>query len=126
MRWRSTFFINAPLALIAFAMAVTWVPADPVIERRGGLAALASQLDVLGMLFFGGTIHEVAQVVAAAAPGVQHPAVEQRAHRVGRVVQLRERLPERRRALCSGERNASRPFYEFRNCQRWTVAWRPC
>jgi MFS family permease len=54
--WRSTFFINSPLALIAFAMALTWVPADPVIERHGGIAALVAKLDVLGLVLFGGSV----------------------------------------------------------------------
>ncbi|MER6842184.1 MFS transporter [Streptomyces platensis] len=54
--WRTTFLINLPFALLALAMAVCWIPADPPVERPGTLRQLAARLDVVGIVGFGGAI----------------------------------------------------------------------
>ncbi|WP_330476966.1 MFS transporter [Streptomyces platensis] len=54
--WRTTFLINLPFALLALAMAVCWIPADPPVAGPRTLRQLAARLDVAGIIGFGGAI----------------------------------------------------------------------
>ncbi|MES9537681.1 MFS transporter [Actinomadura sp. NPDC000600] len=53
--WRATFWINIPLALAVFAMAARWSPADGPVPDRG-VRRIVADLDVLGMVLFGGML----------------------------------------------------------------------
>ncbi|WP_067794587.1 MFS transporter [Actinomadura formosensis] len=53
--WRSTFWINIPLALAVFAMAWRWSPADGPVPARG-VRRIVADLDVPGMVLFGGML----------------------------------------------------------------------
>jgi len=54
--WRTTFLINLPVALLALAMAVFWIPADPPVEGSRTVRQVAVRLDVAGILGFGGAM----------------------------------------------------------------------
>lgn len=54
--WRAAFFINVPFTLVAFAMAWSWIPPDPDILRGRSLTAIARQIDVVGVIGFGGSM----------------------------------------------------------------------
>lgn len=54
--WRTTFFVNLPVALLALAMAVRWIPADPPAARSRPLRQVAVRLDVVGIVGFGGAL----------------------------------------------------------------------
>ncbi|CAN5115316.1 MFS transporter [soil metagenome] len=50
--WRSVFFINVPIALIALIATLLWIPQDaPAVERRSA-RAVVSALDVPGIIGF--------------------------------------------------------------------------
>jgi MFS family permease len=50
--WRSVFFINVPVAVIALIVTLLWIPTDdPVTERRSARAVM-SALDVTGIVGF--------------------------------------------------------------------------
>jgi MFS family permease len=53
--WRTTFFVNVPMALITLVMAVIWIPRDPRPERRSA-RELAVRIDAAGIVGFGGTM----------------------------------------------------------------------
>jgi MFS family permease len=48
--WRTTFFINVPVAIITYAMAAIWVPRDPRQETR--LRDVATRIDLAGIVAF--------------------------------------------------------------------------
>jgi MFS family permease len=50
--WRSVFFINVPIALIAFVAALAWVQPDGPLNRPLRLGDLASRLDLTGIAGF--------------------------------------------------------------------------
>jgi MFS family permease len=54
--WRTTFFINVPVALLTLAMAVLWIPPDPATAAPRSVREVASRLDVAGIAGFGGAI----------------------------------------------------------------------
>ncbi|MCW2913628.1 MAG: hypothetical protein JWN52_1696 [Actinomycetia bacterium] len=54
--WRTTFLINLPVALLALAMAVFWIPADPPVEGSRTVREVAARLDVAGIVGFGGAM----------------------------------------------------------------------
>jgi len=54
--WRSTFLINIPVALVAFALALLWIPRDEPVEAKGGFRELMSRIDAGGILLFGASI----------------------------------------------------------------------
>jgi MFS family permease len=56
MGWRSTFLINIPVALIAFALTILWIPRDEKAKVKGGFRELMSRIDVGGILLFGASI----------------------------------------------------------------------
>ncbi|MFB6960400.1 MFS transporter [Streptomyces sp. NPDC056309] len=51
--WRWAFLINIPVTVIALAMAVRWLPRDPVLERgHSGFRQVADRIDLPGVLGF--------------------------------------------------------------------------
>ncbi|MFF3559281.1 MFS transporter [Streptomyces sp. NPDC002574] len=47
--WRSVFFVNVPVALIALLATVAWVPHDGPVDRSRSAREIASRLDVTGI-----------------------------------------------------------------------------
>ncbi|MFJ9904439.1 MFS transporter [Streptomyces sp. NPDC101152] len=56
LTWRSVFFLNVPVALIALATTLAWIPRDHPVGRDHTLRGIASALDVTGILAFGATM----------------------------------------------------------------------
>jgi MFS family permease len=54
--WRTTFFVNVPLALIALVMAATWIPRDPRNAQARTAREVAERIDLAGIIAFGGTM----------------------------------------------------------------------
>ena len=55
--WRTSFFINVPVTLIALVMAARGIPRDPQRDgERRSVRELAARIDVAGIVGFGGTI----------------------------------------------------------------------
>jgi MFS family permease len=54
--WRSIFLVNIPLALLALAMSLAWLPSDRTRPTRPAAAAGLSGLDPLGLVLFAGTL----------------------------------------------------------------------
>ncbi|MEZ5075916.1 MAG: MFS transporter [Solirubrobacterales bacterium] len=50
--WQAVFFVNVPLALLAWPMLAAWVPPDPPPTLGGGLGRLARAVDIGGMAGF--------------------------------------------------------------------------
>ncbi|MFI6763628.1 MFS transporter [Micromonospora sp. NPDC050417] len=74
--WRAIFLVNVPLAILAMAMSVFWLPSDrtrPAVSRD---VPLLTSIDPVGILLFAGTI--AALLVFLLDPGSGHwwlPAV---------------------------------------------------
>jgi MFS family permease len=51
--WRTTFFINVPVAIITFVMATIWVPRDPRPQARLTAREVATRIDLAGIACFG-------------------------------------------------------------------------
>jgi MFS family permease len=51
--WRTTFFINVPVAIITYAMAAIWVPRDPKQQTRLTARDVATRIDLAGIVAFG-------------------------------------------------------------------------
>ncbi|MFE7748367.1 MFS transporter [Streptomyces sp. NPDC057428] len=54
--WRGIFAVNVPIALIALAAALLWIPADPPRELAGGDGTPRLSLDPLGICLFSGAL----------------------------------------------------------------------
>jgi MFS family permease len=54
--WRATFFVNVPVALLTLAMAAFWIPTDARLAQRRSARQLATRLDVVGIVGFGGSL----------------------------------------------------------------------
>jgi len=52
LTWRSVFFVNVPVAILAFVAASIWIEPDPKRAGRMRVREVASKLDVLGILGF--------------------------------------------------------------------------
>jgi predicted MFS family arabinose efflux permease len=50
--WRWVFLVNVPVALIAFAAALIWIPRDPPQNGQRNVADVVSHLDVTGIVGF--------------------------------------------------------------------------
>jgi MFS family permease len=53
--WRTTFFVNLPVAATALVMALVWIPRDPSIGRISP-REVVTRIDLIGIVGFGGTI----------------------------------------------------------------------
>ncbi|ROP60782.1 MFS transporter [Curtobacterium sp. ZW137] len=51
--WRWVFFANVPVALIALAAALIWIPRDPAPHERKGARGVLSSIDLPGIIGFG-------------------------------------------------------------------------
>ncbi|MGW7824822.1 MFS transporter [Streptomyces puniciscabiei] len=56
LTWRSVFFLNVPVALIALVATLAWIPRDKPVGRDHTLRGVGSALDVTGILAFGATM----------------------------------------------------------------------
>lgn len=56
LSWRASFFVNVPLAVIALAMAVVWIPRDPRSGAARKAGEVATRIDLGGIVGFGGTM----------------------------------------------------------------------
>ncbi|MEV7682630.1 MFS transporter [Streptomyces sp. NPDC088341] len=54
--WRAAFWINIPVAAVALVLALAGIARDPERVRSGSPRALASRIDPLGMVGFGGSL----------------------------------------------------------------------
>jgi MFS family permease len=50
--WRAVFFVNVPVALVALAATLAWVPPDGPLDRSRGARYIASRLDLTGIAGF--------------------------------------------------------------------------
>src|SRR5207302_3355874 len=50
--WRSVFLVNVPVALIALAATLAWIPRDAPFGHARSARRIAADLDVLGILGF--------------------------------------------------------------------------
>ncbi|MFJ1847799.1 MULTISPECIES: MFS transporter [unclassified Streptomyces] len=72
--WRTAFWINIPVATVALILAVVGIAPDSDRMRPGPPRALASRIDLLGMLGFGGTLTAL-MVFLSALPRPDWPAL---------------------------------------------------
>ena len=54
--WRTTFFVNVPVALITLAMAAFWIPRDPPAAGPRSIREVATRIDAAGIVGFGTTM----------------------------------------------------------------------
>jgi MFS family permease len=56
--WRTTFFVNVPLALVTLLMAAIWIPRDPAADPGASRSArdIARRIDAAGIVGFGATM----------------------------------------------------------------------
>jgi MFS family permease len=54
--WRAVFWVNVPVAAVAFAMALTWIARDTETVRGRSARDLLSRVDVPGVVAFGGAM----------------------------------------------------------------------
>jgi MFS family permease len=54
--WQWAFLVNIPAALLAWAMAVRWVPRDPPPVGRRTIREIAARIDIAGIAGFGGAM----------------------------------------------------------------------
>ncbi|MFF1746610.1 MFS transporter [Streptomyces mirabilis] len=72
--WRAAFWINIPFAAVALVLALAGVARDPDPVRFGSPRALASRIDLLGMLGFGGSLTAL-MIFLDALPRLDWPAL---------------------------------------------------
>ncbi|MER5540091.1 MFS transporter [Streptomyces mirabilis] len=72
--WRAAFWINIPFAAVALVLALAGVARDPDPVRFGSPRALASRIDLLGMLGFGGSLTAL-MIFLDALPRLEWPAL---------------------------------------------------
>lgn len=96
--WRTTFFVNLPVALVAAVMALAWIPRDP---PAGPVSAreVVTRIDLAGIAGFGGTITALL-VFLLGLPGTDWTAL-------GAAVVLGA-------GLVWWELRAARPFFDVR------------
>ncbi|MFD9514824.1 MFS transporter [Streptomyces mirabilis] len=72
--WRAAFWINIPVAAVALFLALAGIARDPDPVRFGSPRALASRIDLLGMLGFGGSLTAL-MIFLDALPRLDWPAL---------------------------------------------------
>ncbi|WP_371643295.1 MFS transporter [Streptomyces mirabilis] len=72
--WRAAFWINIPVASVALFLALAGIARDPDPVRFGSPRALASRIDLLGMLGFGGSLTAL-MIFLDALPRLDWPAL---------------------------------------------------
>ncbi|MFE4331599.1 MFS transporter [Streptomyces sp. NPDC056831] len=72
--WRTAFWINIPVATVALVSALVGLAPDPAPVRPGPRRTLASRIDLLGMLGFGGSLTAL-MVFLSALPRLNWPAL---------------------------------------------------
>ncbi|MFI9103036.1 MFS transporter [Streptomyces fildesensis] len=72
--WRSAFWINIPVAALTLILVLTGIARDPDPVRPGSPRALASRIDLLGMLGFGGSLAAL-MIFLSALPHLDRPAL---------------------------------------------------
>ncbi|MCZ4099679.1 hypothetical protein [Streptomyces sp. H39-C1] len=70
--WRSAFWINIPVAAVILILVLTGIPRDADPVRPGSPRALASRVDWLGMLGFGGSLAAL-MIFLSALPRLGRP-----------------------------------------------------
>jgi MFS family permease len=54
--WRTTFFVNVPIALVTLAMAARWIPRDPHTDQPRTARGVAARIDLAGIIGFSVTM----------------------------------------------------------------------
>lgn len=54
--WRSVFFANVPVTLVALVMAIIWLPRDPAYEGSRSARDIANRIDLGGIVGFAGAM----------------------------------------------------------------------
>ncbi|MFJ5122053.1 MFS transporter [Kitasatospora sp. NPDC088548] len=72
--WQTAFWINIPFAAVALVLALAGIAPDPAPVRTGSVRALATRLDLLGMVGFGGVLTALV-VLLSALPRPDWPAL---------------------------------------------------
>jgi MFS family permease len=54
--WRSVFFANVPVTIVAFVLGAAWLPRDPALPGSLGAREIARRIDLTGIAAFGGSI----------------------------------------------------------------------
>ena len=97
--WRAAFFINVPVTVVAFAMAVLWIGKDPDTLRGRGAREVVSRIDLPGVVGFGGAMSALLVFLLSL------PAPDWTALTVSAVVSV---------ALVGWELRAANPFLDVR------------
>jgi MFS family permease len=56
MSWRAAFLVNIPLAVIALALTLSWLPRDAAATAKRNAREVAARIDVVGIVGFGGAM----------------------------------------------------------------------
>jgi MFS family permease len=54
--WRSVFFANVPVTVVALVLGAAWLPRDPALTSSVSARRIASRIDLTGIVAFGGAI----------------------------------------------------------------------
>jgi MFS family permease len=54
--WRSVFFANVPVTVVALVLAAAWLPRDPALAGSWSARRIAKRIDLVGIIAFGGAI----------------------------------------------------------------------
>ena len=54
--WRSVFFANVPVTVVALVLGAAWLPRDPALANSLSARRIATRIDLTGIVAFGGAI----------------------------------------------------------------------